>query len=97
LNAGESRPAQQSVAVQFGAGVATKNFKKAVDRNRVKRLIKEAWRLQKNSLHAKLKEQKLQVSVFIIYTGKDLPLFKEVYDKTAAILDKLDSMATSKK
>jgi ribonuclease P protein component len=31
--------------LQFGVGVSNKNFKKAVDRNRVKRLTREAWRL----------------------------------------------------
>src|ERR1043166_5363776 len=36
--------------LQFGAAVSAKNFKRAVDRNRIKRLTREAYRLQKNQL-----------------------------------------------
>ncbi len=76
--------------IQFGAGVSTKNIKKAVDRNRVKRLIREAYRLQKSGLQKKLGERKIKMNVFIIYTGKALPVYQEVYSKMSLILDKLD-------
>ena len=42
--------------LKFGTGVSAKNFKKAVDRNRIKRLTREAWRLQKNEIRDKVKE-----------------------------------------
>src|SRR6478609_2995237 len=38
--------------LQFGVAVSKKNFKKAVDRNRIKRLIREAYRLQQVELRA---------------------------------------------
>jgi ribonuclease P protein component len=75
--------------VQFGVGVGSKNFKKAVDRNRIKRLVREAWRLQKNELKEKLKTNNKQLNVFLIYTGKELPDFKTVKDKVAVALKKL--------
>ena len=75
--------------LQFGIGVGSKNFKKAVDRNRVKRLTREAWRLQKNELREKLKANNKQLNVFFIYTGKELPDFKIVKDKVAVALKKL--------
>ena len=75
--------------VQFGVGVSAKNFKKAVDRNRIKRLTREAWRLQKNEISEKAKETQRQLNVFFIYTGKELPDFKTVKDKVAIALKKL--------
>jgi ribonuclease P protein component len=75
--------------VQFGVGVSTKNFKRAVDRNRIKRLTREAWRLQKNELKEKAKATGKQLNVFFIYTGKELPAFTIVKDKVAVALKKL--------
>ena len=75
--------------LQFGVGVSSKNFKKAVDRNRIKRLTREAWRLQKNELKELLKTSNKQLNVFFIYTGKELPDFATVKDKVAVALKKL--------
>jgi ribonuclease P protein component len=75
--------------LQFGVGVSTKNFKKAVDRNRVKRLIREAYRLQKNELKNKLKLKKIHMNLFFIFTGKELPSYDLVYEKLAVALQKL--------
>ena len=75
--------------VQFGVGVSARNFKKAVDRNRIKRLTREAWRLQKNEIDKKVKEAQRQLNVFFIYTGKELSDFTTVKDKVAIALKKL--------
>ena len=75
--------------LKFGIGVSAKNFKKAVDRNRIKRLTREAWRLQKNEIAKKAKEAQRQLNVFFIYTGKELPDFTTVKDKVAIALKKL--------
>jgi ribonuclease P protein component len=75
--------------LKFGAGVSAKNFKKAVDRNRIKRLTREAWRLQKNEISKKAKETQRQLNVFFIYTGRELPDFTTVKDKVAIALKKL--------
>lgn len=77
--------------LQFGVGVSSRNFKKAVDRNRVKRLTKEAYRLQKSGLQQQLKGKKTGLNLFIIYTGKELPEYKNVYKSMTAILQKLNN------
>lgn len=76
----------------FGTGVSAKIFKKAVDRNRIKRLTREAWRLQKQDLQSRLKEQNKQLHVFFIYTGKELPTYDEAYKKIGLILKKIDKI-----
>ena len=43
-------PTDGDALVQIGVTVSKRNFKKAVDRNRIKRLFREAYRLQKAEL-----------------------------------------------
>lgn len=81
-----------SFTLQFGIGVSGKNFKKAVDRNRIKRLTREAWRLQHVELKEKLKETGKQLNVFFIYTGKEMPEYKHVSEKVKYIIQKLMSV-----
>jgi ribonuclease P protein component len=79
--------------IQCGVGASGKNFKKAVDRNRIKRLTREAYRLQKIELQEKLKGKKLQLNVFFIYASKELPDFNMVKEKLKLILNKLIQIA----
>lgn len=75
--------------LQAGFGASSRNFKTAVERNRIKRLIKEAYRLQKNEVQDKLKEQNKRLYVFFIYTGKELPVYTEIYNSITIALAKL--------
>lgn len=53
---------------QVAVSVSKRKFKLAVDRNRVKRLMREAWRLNKHSLHEKINDGE-HYSMMLIYTG----------------------------
>jgi ribonuclease P protein component len=80
------------VPLQAGVAVSKKNFKKAVDRNRIKRLLREAYRLQKNELQLKLEGDNKQLAIFFIYTGKELPVINDLKDKIKVILLHLQSV-----
>jgi len=76
--------------LQFGVAVSKKNFKKAVDRNRIKRLIREAYRLQQVELRAAVHQKKeLCLKLFIVYNGKEMPDYSLIEDKVGKILLKL--------
>jgi ribonuclease P protein component len=82
-------PFTSGSGLQAGFTVSSRHFKRAVDRNRVKRLMKEAYRLQKNELQLLPVLNKSILSLFFIYVGKDLPEFEWVYQKTAVVLKRL--------
>ena len=79
----------KTTALQTGIGVSSKHFKKAVDRNRIKRIMREAYRLQKAKLQIHLQEKGQQLSVFILYVGKEMPEYKIVFEKFGTILSRL--------
>jgi ribonuclease P protein component len=93
LEAPASSPAKHTEAgasvLQTAFSVSKKYFKKAVDRNRIKRLMREAWRLQKSVLVNSVNKGGKDVKVFIIYTGNELPEYDLVFEKTAAIIKRL--------
>ena len=80
-------------ALQAGFGASGRYFKRAVDRNRIKRLSREAWRLQKKGLEEKLVNQQQRLAVFLIYNGKELPLYDQAYGKITTIIQKLSRIA----
>ena len=75
--------------LQAGFNASTRNFKKAVDRNRIKRITKEAYRIQKKELSTLLTIKEKKLAVFFIYTDKQLPAFGVVKDRVQTILQKL--------
>ncbi len=79
-------------SLQFGVAAGTKHFKHAVDRNRIKRLIREAYRLQKNDLQQQLAAADLHLNVFFIFTGKEVPDYNLVFEKTGIALQKLSEI-----
>jgi ribonuclease P protein component len=80
---------QKEEPLQFGIGVSGKWFKKAVDRNRIKRLAREAWRVQKNELRQCLVEQQRHMIIFVVFTGRDLPGFEMMSQAMSQIIEKL--------
>ena len=79
--------------VQVGVGASKRNFKRAVDRNRIKRLLREGYRLRKHSLEMPAAGRGLRV--FLLYTGKELPEFPLVLEKMDVILKKINGLLAS--
>jgi len=71
--------------LQFGITVSKKKFKRAVDRNRVKRLSREVYRQQKSILQSALPPA-LHLELFFVFVGTDIPEYTWLYKKMEAAL-----------
>lgn len=88
-------PLSTDIPLQATVSVSSRNFKKAVDRNRIKRQLREAYRLQKTILSLQLKGLNKHLALFFIYTGKDLPVFEDLHEKMGDLLTRLQSIVTA--
>jgi len=75
--------------VHAGVGVSARIFKKAHDRNKVKRLLREVYRTQKQPLYRMVTMNQQALNVFLLYIGKELPVFADLQINMAKTLEKL--------
>ena len=84
---------EKDQALEFPAqvliSIPKKNIVKASQRNVLKRLVKEAYRKQKNKFYKSLEKQKKQIQFAIIYQ-KSTPLkYNEVEAEINSVLNRL--------
>jgi ribonuclease P protein component len=75
--------------VKAGVGTSGKHFKKAVERNRIKRLLREAYRTEKVPLYEFLNATNKQVILFLLYVDKTLPVYVTLKTKMNLVISKL--------
>jgi len=85
----EGNPNPGPLVLQAGVGAPTKQFKKAVQRNRVKRLLREAYRLELPALKAQLPLPGKRLNIFILYTDINVLPQVEINAKMKLILNQL--------
>ena len=76
-------------AVKAGVGASSRSFKKAVQRNRIKRLLREAYRLNKQPLHQFLEMHNQQLVIFLLYVDKQMPQKNVIQAKMPFVLERL--------
>ncbi len=71
--------------IKTGVSVSKRNFKKAVDRNRIKRLLREVYRKNKYIVP---KDTAYHLVFLFIYTGREMPDYLVIENKITEILQK---------
>lgn len=77
--------------------VPKKSFKRATDRNFIKRHLREAYRLNKHLLYEPVQANSVQLITAFIYTGKKLSNWKDLQPKIILTLQRLAIEAISAK
>lgn len=75
--------------LQAGVGAPSRTFRKAVMRNRVKRLLREGYRLEKPAFLDMAALQGKRVNLFFLYTDKIVLSQNEIKEKIKQLLIRL--------
>ncbi|TDE04400.1 ribonuclease P protein component [Flavobacterium sandaracinum] len=83
----------ESEKIKMGVSVSKKNFKKAVDRNYFKRVLRETYRLNKHLLIDNLDQP---YSFMFFYQTKDRLTYEEINIKTIQLFEKFIAQNSKK-
>jgi len=86
--------ASQEQITKVSFSVPKRNFKHAVDRNKVKRLLREAYRLHQYEF---FKEGDKVYNIMFIYMNRTMPTYFQVEEKLVKLFLKFNSSDTNSK
>lgn len=75
---------------QLAIAVPKRFFKRAVDRNRIKRLIREVYRKNKSGIYSLLQSKEKQCAILVVFNGRKVPDFDEVEKKFLLTLQRFE-------
>ncbi len=84
-----------NAGLHFCISVAKRHFKKAVDRNKIKRLVRECLRHSHHALSERLIQKKSGLDIMLIYTAKEKENQKKMMQVIMVILNRLTTNNTS--
>lgn len=80
----------QDSNIKIGFSVSKKNFKRAVDRNKVKRLMRESYRKQSYILKEHINSD-ISLTIMFIYGKNEILSYTRIYAKMSKLLTQIAS------
>lgn len=80
---------QSDISYKIGFSVSKRNFKRAVDRNKIKRQLREGFRNNKSMLIKLLEKDNIHLTMMLLYTGNQTLDTADVHRKIAKIIELL--------
>lgn len=84
-----SQLSDNQTVTKVAVSVSKRHFKRAVDRNRIKRLLRECYRQKKHLLTPTFDNKKVVANLLIIYVGAEIPSYKTIDNKINSIFQRL--------
>lgn len=75
--------------VQSSFSVSKRNFKKAVDRNLIKRRMRESFRLNKADFYDQINSSNQQLAVMFVFIGKEILSYSDIEKGTKGAFRKI--------
>lgn len=89
--------AEQEMPVRILFAVPKRTFKRAVMRNRIRRQLREAFRLNKHKLYERLEAKGKKLQVMVIYTHREALTSAEIRGKIILTLQRLTELTDAGK
>lgn len=83
--------------VQMGISVPKRLFRSAVDRNRIKRQMKEAYRMYHTELSDLAEKQNIYLAMMVIYIDRKEPDFNHLIKKVKNLVDQFYNLLQTNK
>jgi ribonuclease P protein component len=77
---------EQTEPIKILVGCPKRNIKSAVHRNRIKRLLREAYRINKSQITEFCIQKNVKIGIAFIFLGNEIPTFEYTNDKVKMLL-----------